>query len=99
MEMLSEEIRKKMGTEMAKTHIEFNLLPMLEKAQENGIIEFRLVMFNKTSFYIHPFGKDGETVNIDWTPPNPFMVDLDLKDCKGSKCELENCPVCKNEMY
>ena len=96
---LSKEEKEKMGLDMAKTHFVNNLIPMLEKAYSEGIIEFRLRMGSPTYFYVHPFGKDGETINIDWTPPSSIVVDLDLESCQGAKCKVENCPVCKVEIY
>lgn len=85
MEQLSEEERKKMGLQTAKTHIEFNLLPMLEEAYGKGIIDFSLRMFSPTSFYIHPTGKDGQTINIEWTPPPASVIDVEEtpKETKG----------------
>lgn len=69
-----------MGIETAKTHFEKNLLPMLEEGYNQGIIEFKLRMFNSTSFYIHPYGKDGKTINIDWSPSKEPIIDINVDE-------------------
>lgn len=72
------EIRKKMGLDMAKTHFENNLLPMLEKAYLQGVIDFRLHMSDTHHFYIHPDSVSGETIDIDWKPVNSFCQEIDI---------------------
>lgn len=67
-----------MSLEMAKTHFVNNLIPMLEKAYIENITEFRLKMFDKNHFFVHPFGKDGETIDIKWIEPNKLIKNVDV---------------------
>jgi hypothetical protein len=72
------ETRKKMGLNTAKTHFENNLIPMLERAYTQGVTEFRLCVNDLHHFYVHPSGKDGETINIDWKPADSFCEEIDI---------------------
>jgi hypothetical protein len=76
------ETRKKMGLNTAKTHFENNLIPMLERAYAQGITEFRLALSGNVDgahhFIVHPLGKDGETIDINWKPADSFCEEIDI---------------------
>jgi hypothetical protein len=76
------ETRKKMGINTAKTHFENDLIPMLERAYNKRITEFRLVVTGGNNgadhFYIHPMNVSGETVDIDWKPADSFLKEIDV---------------------
>lgn len=82
MNEITKEIRRKMGLNMAKTHFENNLIPMLEKCYKEGITEFRLCVRGNldeaNNFYIHPANVSGETIDIDWTNIDTFCEEVDI---------------------
>lgn len=76
------EIRKELGINVAKNQFQFMLIPMLKKAYEQGITEFRLVTRcgsngEAANFYIHPMGKDGETIDVSWEPIDAYCEDFE----------------------
>ncbi len=75
------ETRKQLGITTAKSQLEFDLIPMFERAYEKGITEFRLVTRTGSNgrvenFYIHPMGKDGETIDVNWQPADAYCEDI-----------------------
>ena len=82
MNEISLEIRKKMGLEMAKTHFENSLIPMLEKAYREGKTEFRLCVTGNLDgahhFIVHPANTSGETIDIDWKTADSFCEEIDM---------------------
>lgn len=67
--------RQKIGMSVAKTQFEFDLIPMLERAYNQGVTEFRLVC-RGDNFYIHPMGVSGETVDVDWGKSESFCEEI-----------------------